>query len=189
MAGNGRLRHWQGREGSSLLRMVPAPGAGCASCHDIRFKLVCNCGRAVVALVRLANNCTTALRSLQFLGVSGCIPDYCASSKTKWLKQLGPGLIEQIRAECEHRLRDLTRAGHASLFDPLLNDLLQPDSTVPPPMASLHSHVRFGMERRARPPPIPLHLLPAVRTDCLRLPPISMLQLKFPWHLAFQLPP
>ena len=169
MADNGRLRYWLGREGSGLLRMVAAPGAGCASCHDIRFKLVCNCGRAAAAFVRVANNCTTALRSLQFLGVSGCIPDYCASSKTKWLKQLGPGLIEQIRAECEHRLRDLTRAGHASLFDPLLNDLLQPDSTVPPP--------------------IPLHLLPAVRTDCLRLPPISMLQLKFPWHLAFQLPP
>ncbi len=67
MAGNGRLRHWQGREGSSLLRMVPAPGAGCASCHDIRFKLVCNCGRAAAAFVRVANNCTTVLRSLQFL--------------------------------------------------------------------------------------------------------------------------
>ena len=39
MAGNGRLRQRLGREGSSLLRMVPAPGAGCASCHDIRFKI------------------------------------------------------------------------------------------------------------------------------------------------------
>ena len=38
MAGNGRLRLRPGREGSSLLRMVAAPGAGCASCHDIRFK-------------------------------------------------------------------------------------------------------------------------------------------------------
>ena len=146
MAGNGRLRHWQGREGSALLRMVAAPGAGCASCHDIRFKLVCNCGRAVVALVRFANNCTTALRSLQFLGVSGCIPDYCASSKTKWLKQLGPGLIEHIRAECEHRLRDLTRAAHASLFDPLLNDLFAGrfDSGAADGFASLSRPLRHG---------------------------------------------
>ena len=51
MAGNGRLRHWLGREGSFMLRMVPAPGAGCASCHDSHFKLVCNCGRAAAALV------------------------------------------------------------------------------------------------------------------------------------------
>jgi hypothetical protein len=29
MAGNGRLRHWLGREDSSLLHMVAAPGAGC----------------------------------------------------------------------------------------------------------------------------------------------------------------
>ena len=28
MAGNGRLRHWLGREGGSLLGMVAAPGAG-----------------------------------------------------------------------------------------------------------------------------------------------------------------
>ena len=48
---------------------------------------------------------------------------------------------------------------------------LQADSTVAPPMASLHFQVRFGMERRARPPPIPLHLLPVVRTGCLLLPP------------------
>ena len=48
---------------------------------------------------------------------------------------------------------------------------LQADSTVAPPMASLHFHVRFGMERRARPPPIRLHLLPVVRTGCLLLPP------------------
>ena len=51
MAGNGRLRHWLGREGSRLLRVAPAAGAGWASCHDIRFKLVCNCGRAAAALV------------------------------------------------------------------------------------------------------------------------------------------
>ena len=129
-----------------MLRMIPAPGAGCASCHDIRFKLVYNCGRAVVALVRLANNCTTALRSLQFLGVSGCIPDYCASSKTKWLKQLGPGLIEQIRAECEHRARALTRAAHASLFDPLLNDLFAGrfDSGAADGFASLSRPLRHG---------------------------------------------
>ena len=66
MAGNGRLRLRLGREVSSLLRMFPAPGTGCASCNDIRFKLVCNCGRAAAALVRLANNCTTEYRSLQF---------------------------------------------------------------------------------------------------------------------------
>ena len=48
---------------------------------------------------------------------------------------------------------------------------LQADSTVAPPIASLHFQVRFGMERRARPPPIRLHLLPAVRTGCLLLPP------------------
>ena len=53
----------------------------------------------------------------------GCIPDYCASSKAKRLKQLRPGLIERSRAECEHRLRVLTRAAHASLFELLLNDL------------------------------------------------------------------
>ena len=28
MAGKGRLRHWLGKEGSSLLRIVLAPGAG-----------------------------------------------------------------------------------------------------------------------------------------------------------------
>ena len=70
-----------------------------------------------------------------------------------------------------------------------LTTCLQADSTVAPPMASLHFHVRFGMERRARPPPIPLHLLPVVRTGCLRLAPISMLQQQFRWHLTHQLPP
>ena len=98
-------------------------------------------------------------------------------------------MIARSRAECEHRLRALMRAARASLFERLLNDLLQADSTVAPPMASLHFQVRFGMERRARPPPIRLHLLPAVRTDCLRLAPISMLQQQFRWHLTFQLPP
>ena len=123
MAGNGRLRHWLGREGSRLLRMVPAPGAGCASCHDIHFKLVCNCGRAPAAFVRFANNCTTELRSLQFLGISGCIPDYCVSRKAKSLKQLRPGLIEQSRTERGQRVRDLTRPAHASLFERLTNNL------------------------------------------------------------------
>ncbi len=33
----------------------------------------------------------------------GCIPDYCASSKAKRLKQLRPGLTEQSRAACRHR--------------------------------------------------------------------------------------
>ncbi len=56
-----------------MLRMVPAPGAGCASCHDIRFKLVCNWGRAAAALVRFANNCTTESGRLQLLGIPGGI--------------------------------------------------------------------------------------------------------------------
>ena len=51
-----------------------------------------------------------------------------------------------------------------------LTTCLQADSTVAPPTASLHFHVRFGMERRARPPPIRLHLLPA---SADRLPPPS----------------
>ena len=76
MAGNGRLRHWLGREGSSLLRMARAPGARCASCHDIRFKLACNCGRAAAAFVRLANNCTAEFRSLQFLVFQGVHPRF-----------------------------------------------------------------------------------------------------------------
>ena len=32
-------------------------------------------------------------------------------------------MTEQSRAECEQRLRALTRPAHASLFEPLLNDL------------------------------------------------------------------
>ena len=73
MAGNGRLRLRLGREGSSLLRMVAAPGAGCASCHDIRFKLVCNCGRAAAVFVYVQHNCTAKSGSLQLLGIPGCI--------------------------------------------------------------------------------------------------------------------
>ena len=38
-------------------------------------------------------------------GKEGCIPDYCASSKAKRLKQLRPGLTERSRAECRHRQR------------------------------------------------------------------------------------
>ena len=53
----------------------------------------------------------------------GCIPDYGASSKAKQLQQLRPVMTEQSRAECEQRLRALTRPAHASLFEPLLNDL------------------------------------------------------------------
>ena len=55
-------------------------------------------------------------------------------------------------------------------------------------MAWLRFHVRFGMERRARPRLTRLHLLPAVRTDCLLLAAISMLQQQLPWHLIHQLP-
>ena len=69
-----------------------------------------------------------------------------------------------------------------------LTTCLQADSTVAPPMDWLHFHVRFGMKRRARPPPIRLHHLPAVRTDCLLVPPISMVQQQLPWYLSFQLP-
>ena len=123
MAGNGRLRHRLAREGSSLLRMVPAAGAGCASCHDIRFKLVCNCGRAAAAFVYVPHNCTTILRSLQFHGISGCIPDYCVSSKAKSLKQLRPASTVQSGTERGHGVRGLTRPAHASLFERLPNNL------------------------------------------------------------------
>ncbi len=123
MAGNGRLRQRLGREGSSLLRKDPAPGQ---DVHQVMI-FVSNCF-ATAAGPRLR---WFVLRTivLQNRGVysswycQGCIPDYCASSKAKRLKQLRPGLIEQSRAECEHRLRALTRAAHASLFEPLLNDL------------------------------------------------------------------
>ena len=56
-------------------------------------------------------------------------------------------------------------------------------------MAWLRFHVRFGMERRARPRLTRLHLLPAVRTDCLLLAAISMLQQQLPWHLTNKLRP
>ena len=55
-------------------------------------------------------------------------------------------------------------------------------------MAWLRFHVRLGMERRARPAPIRLHLLPALWPDCLLLAAISMLQQQLPWHLIHQLP-
>ena len=89
-------------------------------------------------------------------------------------------MIEQSRAECEHRLRALTRAADASLFEPLLNDLFAGRFDSAPPMASLRFHVPFGMERRARPPPIRLHLLPALRTDCLRYLPSPCCNSSYP---------
>ena len=122
-AGNGRLRHCLGKGGNSLLRMVPAPGAGCASCHDIRFKLVCNCVRAGASFVYVPHNCTSILRSVQFHGISGCIPDYCVSSKAKSLKQLRPASTVQSGTERGHGVRGLTRPAHASLFERLPNNL------------------------------------------------------------------
>ena len=123
MEGNGRLRHWLGKGASSLLCLVPAAGAGCASCHDIRFKLVCNCGRAAAAFVYVPHNCTSILRSVQFHGISGCIPDYCVSSKAKSLKQLRPASTVQSGKERGHGVRGLTRPAHASLFERLPNNL------------------------------------------------------------------
>ena len=76
MAGNGRLRQRLGREGSSLLRMVPAPGAGCVKWHGIHLKSVCSCGMAAAALVRLAHNCTTKAGRLQLLGIPGGISEW-----------------------------------------------------------------------------------------------------------------
>ena len=70
-----------------------------------------------------------------------------------------------------------------------LTTCLQASSTGAPPMDWLHFHVRFGMERRARPRLTRLHLLPAVRTDCLLLAAISMLQQQLPWHLTNKLRP
>ena len=123
MEGNGRLRHWLGKGASSLLCLVPAAGAGSASCHDICFKLVCNCGRAAAAFVYVPHNCTSILRSLQFHGISGCIPDYCVSSKAKSLKQLRPASTVQSGTERGHGVRGLTRPAHASLFERLPNNL------------------------------------------------------------------
>ena len=74
------------------------------------------------------------------------MPDYCASSKAKQLKQLRPSLIAQSRAECEHRLRALTRAAHASLREPLPNDLFAGrfDSAAADGFASLSGPLRHG---------------------------------------------
>ena len=143
MAGKGRLRQRLGREGSSLLRVAP-PRRG----QDVHYVMIfVSNWFATAAGPRLR---WFVLRTivLQNRGVcsslysQGCSPDSCASGKAKGLKQLRPGLIARSRAECEHRVRALTRAAHASLFEPLLNDLLQADSTAPPPMASLSRPLR-----------------------------------------------
>ena len=81
MAGNGLLRHRLGREGSSLLRMVPAPGAGCVKWHGIHLKSVCSCGRAAAALVRLAHKCTTKAGRLQLLEIPGGISEWGSVSE------------------------------------------------------------------------------------------------------------
>ncbi len=76
MAGNGLLRHRLGREGSSLLRMVPAPGAGWAKWHRIHLKSVYSCGRAAAAFVYVQHNCTTKSGRLQLLEIPGCISEW-----------------------------------------------------------------------------------------------------------------
>ena len=146
MAGNGRLRQRLGREGSSLLRMVPAPGQ---DVHHVMI-FVSNCF-ATAAGPRLR---WFVLRTivLQNRGVcsswycQGCSPDYCASSKAKGLKQLRPGLIAQSREECEHRWRALTRAADASLIEPSLNDLIAGrfDSSAADGLASISRPLRHG---------------------------------------------
>ena len=55
-------------------------------------------------------------------------------------------------------------------------------------MRSLHFHLPFGMDHRARAPSIRFRLLPTLRTDDLLIPPISMLQQQLPQHLSHQLP-
>ena len=60
-----------GWEGSRLLRMVPAPGAGCVKRHGIHLKSVCSCGRAAAAFVYVQHNCTTKAGRLQFLEFQG----------------------------------------------------------------------------------------------------------------------
>ena len=98
MAGNGRLRHWLGGEGSSLLRMVPAPGGGWAKWHGIHLKSVCSCGRAAAALIRLAHKCTTKAGRLQLLGIPGASRNggafltcsegqYCQQLSELWFRQ------------------------------------------------------------------------------------------------------
>ena len=76
MAGNGRLQHRLGREGSSLLRMVPAPGGGCEKWHGIHLQSVCSCGRAAAALVRFAHNCTTKSGRLHYVEIPGGISEW-----------------------------------------------------------------------------------------------------------------
>ena len=56
-------------------------------------------------------------------------------------------------------------------------------------MRSLHFHLPFGMDHRARASAIRFRLLPTLRTDNLLVPPISMLQQQLPQHLSHQLPP
>ena len=63
-----------GQGGQQFAAHGSGTGAGCASCHDIRFKLLCNCGRAAAALVRVANNCTAESGSLQFVVLPGVQP-------------------------------------------------------------------------------------------------------------------
>ena len=123
----------------------------------------------------------------------GCSPDSCASGKAKGLKQLRPGLIARSRAECEHRVLALTRAAHASLFEPLLYDLFAGrfDSGAADGFASLSGPLRHGAPCASA---ADSTSSPARSAD--RLPPptsLSMLQQKLPWQLpwqlTFQLPP
>ena len=147
MAGNGRLRQRLGREGSSLLRKDPAPGQ---DVHQVMI-FVSNCF-ATAAGPRLLGSFVLRTIVLQNRGVcsswysQGCSPDYCASGKAKRLRQLRPSLIAQSRAECEHRLRALTRAAHASFFEPLLNDLFAGrfDSCAADGLASISRPLRHG---------------------------------------------
>ncbi len=106
MAGNGLLRQRLGREVSSLLRVAP-PRRG----QDVHYVMIfVSNWFATAAGPRLR---WFVLRTivLQNRGVcsslysQGCIPDYCASSKAKRLKQPGPGLTERSRAACRHRQR------------------------------------------------------------------------------------
>ena len=147
MAGKGRLRQRLGREGSSLLRVAP-PRRG----QDVHYVMIfVSNWFATAAGPRLR---WFVLRTivLQNRGVcsslysQGCSPDSCASGKAKGLKQLRPGLIARSRAECEHRLLALTRAAHASLFEPLLNDLFAGrfDSGAAVGFASLSGPLRHG---------------------------------------------
>ena len=81
MAGNGRLRHWLGREGSSLLRVAPRAGGRMGKMAWHSFESVCSCGRAAAALVRLAHKCTTKAGRLQLLGIPGCISEWGSVSE------------------------------------------------------------------------------------------------------------